>query len=615
MPRRSAAARLAPLGAMLAALWAPPAAAETTVSHAVSVFGEVKYPADFPHFDYVNPDAPKGGVHSTWAFGTFDSLNPFILKGAPAGGLGLLFDTLMTGSADEPDALYGLVAESIELPDDRSWAIFTIRAEARFADGSPITADDVVFSFETLRDMGAPSYRIMFKDFAGVEALDAARVKFTFREGAATRDLPLTAARLPVLSQTYWQERDFTDSTMDAPLGSGPYRVKLAEPGKTIVYERRNDWWAKDLPVNRGRYNFDEIRLEYYTDYTAAFEGFKGGTYNFREEFFSKLWAEAYTFPAIEKGWIKREVIPDNTPSGTQGWWINMRREKFRDPRVRQAMALAFNFEWSNKALFYGLYKRTTSFWENSGLKAEGMPTPAELALLEPLRAHLPETVFTEPAFVPPENGTQPADRRALRAAGQLLDAAGWTIRDGLRRNAEGEVLSIEFLNDSPSFERIIQPYIENLKRLGIDASLRKVDAAQEQERREQFDFDIISARYVLSLTPGDELRRYFSSDSANTPGSANLTGLANPAIDALVEHVIAARSREELTTAVHALDRALRAMHIWVPNWYKGAHTVAYLDVFGRPDPLPPYDMGETDLWWWDQGKADALKAAGAIR
>lgn len=607
------AATLAPAGEARAET--PTPATEVIVAHGISTFGELKYSAGFPHFDYVNPEAPKGGVHSTWAFGTFDSLNPYILKGNAASYLPLLFDTLMEGSADEPDALYGLIAESIEYPEDRQWAIFELRPEARFSDGSPVTAEDVVFSFEVLRDKGTPSLRITFQDFVGAEALGPHRVKFTFGDGAQTRDLPQTAAGLPIFSKAYYETRDFAESTMEAPLGSGPYRVESAEPGKGIVYERRDDWWAKDLPVNVGRYNFDEIRLEYYTDYTAAFEGFKGGTYNFREEFFSKIWAEGYDFPAIDKGWVVRDVILDNRPSGTQGWWFNMRREKFQDPRVREALARVFNFEWSNRALFYGQYKRTTSFWENSGLKAEGMPSEAELALLEPLRENLPESVFTEPAFVPPESSERSADRRALRAAGQLLDAAGWTVTGGLRRNAEGEVLSIEFLNDSPSFERIILPYIDNLKRLGVDASLRTIDAAQEQERRKNFDYDIFSQRFVLSLTPGDELRRFFGSESADTPGSFNLTGIANPAIDALIRHVIEAESRDEMATAVRALDRSLRAMHIWVPNWHKGSHTVAYLDLFGRPESLPPYSMGAVDLWWWDQEKAARLREAGALR
>ncbi|QDL92447.1 ABC transporter substrate-binding protein [Paroceanicella profunda] len=605
------AAHPLPLGAETGA----DASDAVTISHGLSVFGDLKYPEGFPHFDYVNPDAPKGGLHSTWAFGTFDSLNPFILKGNSGQGLGLLFDSLMTGSADEPDSQYGLVASKVEYPADRSWVIFDMRPEATFSDGSPLTADDVVFTFETLRDKGTPSYAIQFQDFESVEALDPHKVKFTFRAGASTRDLPLTAGQMPILSRAYYDTHDFTESTMTPPLGSGPYAVERADPGRSITFERRDDYWAKDLPVNVGQNNFDEIRFEYYGDYTAAFEAFKGGGYNFREEYLSKLWAESYHFPAIDKGWVKTEVIPDATPSGTQGFWFNMRREKFRDPRVREALAMVFNFEWSNKALFYDQYKRTASFWENSELKAEGMPTQAELKLLEPLRADLPEAVFTEPAYVPPVSSTERIDRRVLRQAGKLLDAAGWTVRNGLRTNAKGEVLSLVFLNDSPSMERIITPYVDNLRQLGVDASLRSIDAAQEEQRRKSFDYDITSQRYVMSMSPGDELRQMFGSQSAETPGSANLTGLSNPAVDTLIADIVNARDRDELNTAVHALDRVLRAMHLWVPNWYKGSHTIAYLDVFGRPDPLPAYSMGELSLWWWDEARAAKLRAEGALR
>ncbi|WP_232830489.1 extracellular solute-binding protein [Oceanicella sp. SM1341] len=605
------AAHPLPLGAETGA----DASDDITISHGLSVFGDLKYPEGFAHFDYVNPEAPKGGIHSTWAFGTFDSLNPFILKGNSAQGLGLLFDSLMTGSADEPDSQYGLVASRVEYPADRSWVIFDMRPEATFADGSPITAEDVVFTYTTLREKGTPSYGIQFADFEGVEALGPHKVKFTFREGANTRDLPLTAGQMPILSKAFFDSHDFAASGLTAPLGSGPYEVERADPGRQITYKRRDDYWAKDLPVNVGQNNFDEIRFEYYGDYTAAFEAFKGGGYNFREEYLSKLWAESYHFPALDKGWVKTEVIEDATPSGTQGFWFNMRRDKFKDPRVREALALVFNFEWSNKALFYDQYKRTTSFWENSELKAEGMPSEAELALLEPLRENLPETVFTEPAYVPPVSSTEQLDRRVLRQAGRLLDEAGWTVQNGKRTNADGQVLSLVFLNDSPSMERIITPWIDNMRRLGVDASIRSIDATQEEERRKAFDYDITSQRYVMSMTPGDELRQIFGSQGADTQGSANLTGIANPAVDTLITDIVKAQSREELNTAVHALDRVLRAMHIWVPNWYKGSHTIAYLDLFGRPDPLPPYSMGEISLWWWDEAKAEQLRAAGALR
>lgn len=585
-----------------------------TKAHGISTFGDLKYGPDFKHFDYVNPDAPKGGTFSTWGFGTFDSLTPYILKGQPAQLSSVFFESLMTGSADEPDALYGLVAESIEYPEDRQWAIFNMRPEAKFSDGSTITADDVVFSFNVLIEKGRPAFRITLSDIEKVEALTPHRVKFTFNDGANTRELPMTAAGLPIFSKAYYKDRDFAESTLEPPLGSGPYLLDKVSAGRSISYVLRDDYWGKDLPVNVGRNNFRRIKVEYYTDYTAAFEGFKSGVYNYREEFSSKVWGTSYDFPALNDGYVIKEQIPDGNPSGTQGFWFNLRRDKFKDPRVREAIGMAFNFEWSNKTLFYDLYKRTDSFWENSYLQAEGMPSEAELALLEPLREHLPDSVFDEPAFSPMVSKPTQLDRSIIRQAGKLLDAAGWKVVNGKRQNAAGEIFTIEVLNDSPSFERIMNPYIENMKRLGIDAVLSNVDNAQQTEREKSFDFDIITRRYVMSLTPGLELRSIFSSKTANTPGAGNIMGLANPAIDELLEIIESAESREELNTAVRALDRSLRALHIWVPQWHNSFHNIAYLDVFSRPENLPPFAMGEMDFWWYDEDKAARLKAAGAL-
>ncbi|MCB1366664.1 MAG: ABC transporter substrate-binding protein [Rhodobacteraceae bacterium] len=600
---------------LLLGLMATASAQERIIkAHGISTFGELKYGPDFKHFDYVNPDAPKGGTFSTWAFGTFDSLSPYILKGQAAALSTIFFESLMTGTADEPDAMYGLLAESIEYPENRQWAIFNIRPEARFSDGSPVRAEDVVFSLQALKEKGQPSYRLILDDFVAVEALSPLRVKYTFREGANLRELPMTAAGLPVFSKAYYENRDFAESTLEPPLGSGPYLLDKVVPGKTISYKRRGDYWGAHLPVNAGQNNFDLIAVEYYTDYTSAFEGFKGGAYNFREEFSSKSWGSAYDFPALNNGYVIKEQIADGKPSGTQGFWFNMRREKFADPAVREALGMVFNFEWSNEALFYGLYQRTDSFWENSYLQAEGLPDEAELALLEPLREYLPEAVFTEPAYSPPVSKPEKLDRKILRTAGKLLDDAGWTVVNGVRTNAKGEKLEIEILNDSPLFERIMNPYIENLKRLGVVAVLKNIDAAQQSEREKNFDFDIVVRRYVMSLTPGVELRDRFSSSSANVLGSDNIAGLANPAIDALIQHIEQATSRAELNTAVKALDRALRSLHIWVPQWYNKYHNIAYLDVFGRPDPLPPFSMGEISIWWYDEAKAARLKAAGAL-
>jgi len=605
----------------LAVFLAASARAEQKIikSHGISTFGELKYPADFPYFDYVNPDAPKGGEFSTWGFGTFDSLTPYILKGNAAMLSSAFFDTLMTGNLDEPDAMYGLVAETIEYPEDRSWVIFHMRPEAKFFDGTPVHAEDVVFSMNVLIEKGAPSYRVLFKDFEKAEALDDLTVKFTFAKDAIKRELPMTAAGIPIFSKAYYENRDFAESTLEPPLGSGAYELLSVDAGRSVAYKRRDDYWAKDLPVNVGQNNFDVIKVEYFADYTAAFEAFKGGAYGFREEFLSKLWATAYDFPAIEKGWVIKEELPDGNPAGTQGFWFNLRREHLQDPLVRQAISMAFNFEWSNKSLFYGIYTRTDSFWENSDMQAEGMPSDAELALLEPLRADIPESVFTEPAFVPAVSKPEKvSDRKLLRRAGKLLDQAGWTVRDdGIRYNAAGQKLSFEILNDSPSFERIINPFVENLKKLGVAAVYTRVDAAQAQDREKNFDFDVTTRRYSMSETPGIELRGMFDSSTADLKGSRNIAGVNNPAVDSLIKTIEGATSRKDLTVAVKALDRVLRAMHIWVPQWYKPSHNIAYYNMFERPykDTPPKTSLGELSIWWYNPEKAAALKAAGAFQ
>ena len=583
-------------------------------SHGISTFGDLKYGADFKHFDYVNPDAPKGGEFSTAGFGTFDSMSPYILKGQAAALSSVFFESLMSGSADEPDSMYGLLAETIEYPENRQWVIFNMRPEARFSDGTAITAEDVVFSFNILYEKGRPVFKSLLRDVKTVEALNAKSVKFTFKEGANTRELPSLVAGLPIFSKAYYATRDFATSTLEPPLGSGQYILDKVVPGKTVSYIRRDDYWGKDLPINIGHNNFDRLTIEYYTDTTAAFEGFKGGVYNFRAENYSKLWATAYNFPSLEKGWVVKTTLPDGNPSGTQGYWINTRKEQFQDIRVREAIGLMFNFEWSNKTLFYDQYTRTTSFWGNSPMQAEGLPSAAELSLLEPLKEHLPASVFTDEVFNPNTSKPKQLDRSALRKAGKLLDAAGWKIVNGKRTNAKGAVLSIKFLNDSPAFERITNPYIANLKRLGIDARLETVDTAQATERQKSFDYDIVIQRFVMQKTPGIELRGMFNSISATTHGSNNLSGLNNPAIDALIERVEQAKSRDELNTAVRALDRSLRALHIWVPQWFNAAYRVAYLDVFEHPENMPPYALGEMDFWWYNADKAKKLQAEGAF-
>jgi len=608
-----AARRLLP--ALLLAL-ALPAAADTTISHGISAFGELKYPPDFPHFDYVNPDAPKGGTMSfrgTGASQTFDSLNLFILKGEPAQGLARIYDSLLVRAVDEPDAVYGLLAETIEYPEDRSWVVFTLRDGATFADGHPVTSEDVVFTFATLKEKGAPRYQIDLRDVAAATALSPREVRIDFAEGARTRDLIANVGTYPILPAHYYETVPFEESTLTPPLGSGPYVVTRADPGRSVTYCRNEAYWAADLPVNVGTNNFDCIRYEYFADSTAAFEALKAGTYLFHEENFSAQWATGYDFPSLSRGWVIREEILDARPSGAQGFWFNMRREKFQDRRVREAIGMMFNFEWSDETLFYGLYDRTDSFWENSSMQAEGPLQGDELAFLEPFRDRLPATVFSEPAFTPPVSGMTALDRGMARRAGALLDEAGWEVgADGLRRNAGGETLRVEFLNNSAAFERIILPFVDNLRTIGVDASMNTIDFAQYEERQETFDYDIVSGRFVLPLSPSVELRQLFASDSAAQPGTFNLAGLADPVIDDLIEEVIAAPDRATLDTRVRALDRVLRDRILWVPNWYKGTHWIAYWDVFGRPAEKPPFDRG-TDYWWWDADKADLLRRAGA--
>ena len=604
---RPASASLAALAAASLLAWATLSASaeedEIVTSHGISTFGDLKYPADFTQFDYVNPDAPKGGQMSTWGYGTFDSFNPFIVKGNAEWFSTILYESLMARAYDEPDSHYGLLAESITYPKHgRQWAEFKIRPEARFTDGSPVTAHDVVFSFEALSSKGTPAYSIPLQNVETAEALDDLRVRFTFKEGVPTQSLPLEVATMPILARSHYEDRNFEDSSIEPPLASGPYVVGSVNPGQSVVYVKDEDYWGASLPYKVGQNNFDRLSIEYYADYTAAHEGFKGGSYDFREEYFSKLWSTGYDFPEVREGRILLEEIPDERPSGAQGFWFNLRRDIFKDPRVRMAVSLAFNFEWSNRTLFYDAYRRTDSFWENSILQAEGMPSPEELQLLEPLRGSIPESVFTEPAFSPPASDPERlADRNNLRVAGELLDKAGWELVDGIRQNADGEVLQFEILTDSPSFDRIVNPYVENLQALGIRATLRRVDHAQLELREDSFDFDITTNRYSFGLTPGSDIRAAFGSDAANSPGSHNMAGVDNPGVDALLDKVADASTRAELEVAVKALDRVLRAMHIWVPQWYSGYHRVAYRTHYSRPANQAPYTLGELTLWWYD--------------
>jgi len=584
-----------------------PAAAEPR--HGLSVFGDLKYPAGFKHFDYVNPDAPKGGKASqigSAGLTTFDSFNMLILKGDAAQGMELVFDSLMVRANDEPDAVYGLVAETADAAADGLSVTFRMRPEARFADGTPVTADDVVFSFETIKAKGHPALSIPIRDVSSAEAIDAHTVRYTF-EGRLVRDLPIAVATLPILSKAYYATRDFEKTTLEPPLGSGPYKVGPFKAGTYVTYIRRPDYWGRDLPVNRGIYNLDEVRYEYYRDRTLELEGLLAGNIDFREEFTSKDWATGYDRQPVRDGRIKLLTLPDERPSGAQGFFINTRREKFKDARVREALGLAFDFEWSNKNLFFGLYTRTASYFENSDLKATGLPSPEELALLEPFRDRLPAAVFGEPVSPPVTDGSG-NNRVQLRQATKLLADAGWTQTPQGLRNAAGQPFSIEILIDSPSFERIVAPYVKILKSIGIDASMRMVDAAQYERRLKDFDFDLTTQRYALRLTPGIELKNFWGSAAAATSGSFNLAGIADPVLDQLIDKIVAAKSRAELVAATRAADRVLRAGYYWVPQWYKGAHNLAFWDRFSWPQTKPRYERGALETWWYDEAKATAL-------
>lgn len=590
-------------------------AQDTTRTYAISKYGDIKYAEDFAHLDYVNPEAPKGGEYSSSVFGTFDSMHPYIVTGTSATGANIQFESLMTGTSDETDTLYGLLASELEYPADHSWVVFYMRPEARFSDGTPVTAHDVVFSHEILKEKGIPSIQTFFTEtFESVVAIDDHTVKFTFLEPAETNDLVMQAATTTVFSKDWWEGRDFAEPTLDTPLGSGEYILDSMEPGKTITYRLRDDYWGKDLPINIGRSNFATLRFEYYADPTAAFEGFKAGETWFRNENSSLSWAQDYTFPAVESGAMAKVELPDGNIGQAQGFVYNIRNAPFDDIRVREALGYMFNFEWSNQTLFFGLYSRVDSFWENSPLEAQGMIPDDERAILEPFAEYFPETLFTEPPATPPVSSEQQIDRAQIRAAGALLDDAGWTVGDdGLRHNAEGVVLAIDILNYSPAWDRIINPYVENLKLLGVDATHTRIDTTQYIERVDNFDFDMMVTTYGNSLTPGLGLKQWYGSENAMEP-SRNRPGLANEGIDQLLDLVIASKDRDELNLRTRALDRALRSLHIWVPQWFKDVHTVAYYDFYRHPDELPRFSLGMPDFWWFDQEAFDRLKDAGDI-
>ena len=576
---------------------APAYADDPKSQHGIAMHGDLKYGADFKHFDYVNPNAPKGGKIRLGAIGGFDSLNPFIVKGNAAGGAAFVYDTLLTSSADEAFSEYGLLAETVRVPDDRSWVEFKLRDEARWHDGKPITADDVIFSFNIMVEKGRPFFRFYYGSVERAVKLGPKTVRFDFKPGE-NRELPLILGQLTVLPKHYWATREFDATTLEPPLGSGAYRVKSVEANRSIVLERVEDYWGKDLPVNVGTNNFEVIEFEYYRDTQVAIEAFTGGRFDFRRENSSKAWATAYDVPAVKNGLIKLEEFDHDRPAGMQGFAFNLRRDMFKDPKVREALAYAFDFEWSNKNLFYGQYTRTRSFFENSELAATGLPSEAELKLLEPYRGQIPDEVFTK-EYNPPKSDGSGNIRSNLRTASKMLRDAGWVIKDGVRVNEKtGKKLEFEVLLVSPLFERIVLPFAKNLEKLGVKARVRTVESAQYQRRTDTFDYDVIVNSWGQSLSPGNEQRDFWSSDAANREGSRNATGIESKAVDALIEKLIAASDRDALITACRALDRVLQWSHLVIPHFHAGYDRIAYWDKFGQPRVTPT--RGTQFLTWW---------------
>ena len=597
--------RFAVAAAALALASLTASAQELQPKHGIAMHGEPKYGPDFTHFDYVNPEAPKGGTVRLSSIGTYDTLNPYTLRGVSAAGLGYLFEPLMVGSLDEAFTEYGLIAQSAEVPEDRAWVIFNLRPEARFHDGHPITAEDVVWSFETLKTKGDPFYRAYYASVDTAEILGEHKVKFTFATGD-NRELPLIIAQLPVLPKHYWEGRDFEKTTLEVPLGSGPYKVESFDAGRSITYVRDPNYWGKDLAVMRGFSNFERIRYDYYRDSTVALEAFKAGTVDFRSENNSKLWATAYDVPQAKSGQIQLLTVPHEIPTGMQGFAMNLRRPLFQDRKVRQALGYAFDFEWSNKNLFYGQYTRTNSYFSNSELASRGLPEGEELAILETYRGRIPEEVFTTP-YVPPATDGSGNNRDNLRKGAQLLKEAGWSVKNGRLVNAQGQPFEFEILLSSPDFERIAQPFARSLERLGIAARIRTVDPAQYENRMENYDYDMTVEVFGQSLSPGNEQRDFWGSASADIPGGRNTIGIKDPVVDELVDLVIAAPTRESLIARTRALDRVLLWGHHIIPHWHIRSFRLAFWDMFGRPAQFPKYGM-PFEAWWVDQQKEAAL-------
>jgi microcin C transport system substrate-binding protein len=602
------------VGASLSGRW-PRALADAEIeTYGLSSFGDLALPADFKRFAYVNPDAPKGGLLSVQItttggnqnFDTFDTLNIYSTKGDGAAGMSACFDSLMTGHGDEPDSAYGLVAHAVRYSADKLNYRFLLRPEARFADGSKLTAADVAFSLNILKTKGHPIYAQLLSEVESAEAEDEAVVLVRFVKDRS-RDAHLIVVGMPIFSSAWWKGRDFEASTLEAPLGSGAYKVKTFEQGRFIEFELRDDYWGKDLPVNVGQNNFRRLRYEYYRERQVAFEAFKAGAINYHREYTSRIWATGYDFPAIKDGRVVKEILHDGAPTPVQAWYFNTRREAFKDPRIREAIGLCFDFEWTNKNVMYSSYKRVSSYFQNTALAASGPPSAEELKLLEPWRGKIPDEVFGEPLMPPVSDGSG-SDRALLRRANELLLAAGCKRDGGVLKLPSGAPISLEFIESSEVMQPHVTPFQQNLKKLGIDAHSRIVDATQLKSRTDAFDFDIIMRASGGTTTPGPELRQRFGSDAAKIPATPNLAGIADPAVDALIEKAANAATREELNIACRALDRVLRAGRYWVPAWYNDNYWVAYWNAFSRPEVQPKLGVGAPETWWWDDEKAKKI-------
>lgn len=572
--------------------------------HAVAMHGEPKYGADFTHFEYTNPDAPKGGEIRLAAAGTFDNLNPFIIKGVPAPGTAMIYQPLTSKSDDEAFTQYGQIAESVEMPDDRSFVVFNLRKDAKWSDGKPLTADDVVFTFNTLMKDGHPFYQAYYGSVKEAVAESPTRVKFTFKM-AGNRELPLIMGEMQVLPKHYWEGKNFAATTLEKPIGSGPYKIKSIDTGKRIVYERVKNWWGENLPVNKGQYNFDTIVYDVYRDETVLLQALFAGEYDFRAENQAKAWHSEYNTIPVKEGWIKKDEIHHNLPSGMQGFIYNTRKTIFADALTRRALGYAFDFEWSNKQFAFGSYKRTNSYFDNSELAATGRPQGRELEILEKYRGKIPNEVFVDEFKSPVTNGTGSDMRDNLSTAKRLLAEAGWRMGAGKVLQRGADVLKFEILLSSPMFERWTAPFVANLKKLGAVVTVRSIDPTQYQNRMDGFDFDMTVGSFGQSLSPGNEQRDFWGSDKVNVKGSRNLIGIKDPIVDELIEQIITAKDREELVATTRALDRVLLWSYYLIPHWHIDYFRIAYWDKFGRPDITPKYGLGIPDNWWFDAKKA----------